>query len=110
MSSHSPALKSTQLIDELTRLNTTSDREELLQRMRAAGLDRIASIKLLRKLAGISLGDAKIAIHYSSTWADCKQGSEELHATAFHAAGLAGFEEVDSAGRDAELAETPPRR
>jgi hypothetical protein len=39
--------------------------------------------KMLRDLNGISLADAKEAVHYSKTWADRRESNEALHEAAF---------------------------
>ena len=58
----------------------------LIQRMRDLGLNQFDSIKLLRQLTHISLGQAKEAVHYSETWADCREANDALHEAAFAAA------------------------
>jgi ribosomal protein L7/L12 len=65
--------------------------DDLIRRMRAMHYTKIDSIKLLRELKGMSLGDAKAAVHYSPAWADCLDSDNELHKTAFAAAEETGF-------------------
>ena len=65
--------------------------------MRAAGLSMVPSIKLLASFYGLSLRDAKIAVHFSETWADCRESHEALHEAAFEAARELGFEETTAA-------------
>jgi hypothetical protein len=43
----------------------------------------------------MSHSDAKLAVHYSQTWADCRESNDALHDAAFAAAKEFGFEEVD---------------
>jgi hypothetical protein len=63
--------------------------------MRQLGLFMGESVKLTHGLYGVSRGEAKLAVHYSQTWADCRESSERLHDAAFAAAKELGFEEVD---------------
>ncbi len=69
-------------------------REDLIHAMRKAGLHQIDCIKMLRDLCGISLGDAKEAVHYSSAWADRKEMNEAFHEAVFQAADELGFVET----------------
>jgi len=71
-----------------------ANREDLIHTMRTSGLNQIACIKLLRDLCGISLGDAKEAVHYSRTWADHRESNDALHDAAAQAARDLGFVEV----------------
>lgn len=70
-------------------------REDLIQAMRKAGLNQIACIKMLRDLCGISLGDAKEAVHYSRAWADRRESNEALHEAAFEALDELGLVEIN---------------
>ncbi len=65
--------------------------EDLILAMRKAGLCQIDCIKMVRDLCGISLGDAKEAVHYSNAWADRKEINEAFHEAAFQAAEDLGF-------------------
>jgi hypothetical protein len=67
---------------------------ELIGAMRDAGLSIIPSIKLLVRFYGLSFGEAKAAVHFSETWADCRKNNDALHEAAFQAAKQLGFEEV----------------
>lgn len=60
--------------------------EEVLRFFRENGATPIESIKLLRALDGIDLGEAKKAVHFSETWKDFREGSELLHEEAEKAA------------------------
>jgi len=81
------------------------DRDEVIHRMRVSGYNKIASIKLLRDLTGISLGDAKVAVHSSPAWADCRQSDDALHEAAFAAAKELGF--VEAVGTKDEAGSYP---
>jgi hypothetical protein len=65
--------------------------------MRDAGLSMVPSIKLLATFYGLSMTDAKFAVHRSATWADCRESHESLHESAFEAALGLGFEESTAA-------------
>jgi hypothetical protein len=79
-------------------LASGADQEMVLRRMRSEGLNVIASIKLLRDLTGLSLGDAKIAVHYSPVWADSRESNDALHEASFAAAKETGYSETSEAG------------
>lgn len=55
---------------------------------------QIACIRLLPDLTGISLGEAKEAVHYSPAWADRRDSNEALHEATFRAATDLGFAET----------------
>jgi hypothetical protein len=78
--------------------------EEVFTEMRQLGLFMGQSIKLTHELYGMPHGDAKMAVHYSDTWADCREANDVLHNAAFAAAKELGFEEVNA---DATLNERP---
>jgi len=73
--------------------------DDLIRKMRAMGCNKIASIKLLRELKGMSLAEAKVAVHYSPAWADCIESDNALHESAFEAAKKAGFTEAPNNNR-----------
>jgi hypothetical protein len=73
---------------------------ELIAAMRAAGLGIIPSIKLLRRFYGLSASDAKVAVHLSETWSDCRDGNDSLHEAAYSAAKELGFEDSASKIRE----------
>jgi hypothetical protein len=88
-------------VEAMTRLiGSGASREEVFAAMRRSGLFMGQSIQLAARLYGMSLRDAKIAVHYSSTWADCRTGAEALHEAAFQAAKELGFEETPAAMRE----------
>jgi len=68
---------------------------ELIGAMRNA----VPSIKLSVRFCGISTRDAKIAVHFSATWADCRESNDALHEAAFEAAKQLGFEEATEPAR-----------
>ena len=53
--------------------------DELLAIMRRESESRVASMGLLMELTGMSLPDAKAAVHMSSVWEDLRQESENFH-------------------------------
>jgi ribosomal protein L7/L12 len=54
--------------------------EEMLTLMRQEGHSRINSISMLMTVTGISLAEAKSAVHTSEAWADLRQEADEFHA------------------------------
>src|ERR1700678_3048259 len=70
---------------------------ELIAAMRDAGLSIVPSIKLLSRFYGISSGDAKSAVHFSGTWADCRESNDALHDATEMAAKELGFKESPAA-------------
>ena len=63
-----------------TMLASGADWEAVLTELRRLGASPIASIKVVRDLKGVSLGDAKEAVHFSRAWADRRVAHEKLHA------------------------------
>ena len=59
------------------------------------------SIKLTHEPYGMSLGEAKEAVHFSQTWADCRDANDEA---AFEALKQLGFTEAEL-GEHSEAAE-----
>jgi hypothetical protein len=76
--------------------------QELIAKMRFAGLSIVPSIKMVSLFYGIPTNEAKWIVHFSDTWADCLQANERLHDAAFAAAKELGFEEVvgETSGAD----------
>jgi hypothetical protein len=94
MSSTGTSLKSSSLKRELkVAISSGMGLDDLIRKMREMNCNKIGSIKLLRELKGLSLAEAKIAVHYSPAWADSIDSDNELHKTAFAAAEEAGFTE-----------------
>ena len=73
---------------------------ETIAEMRLAGLHKIHSIKLISLFYGISIGDAKRAVHLSDTWSDRRASDDAFHDSCFEAAKQLGFEEVTEPVRE----------
>lgn len=85
-----------EIVDKIRQsIQTGKPREEVFAEMRQSGLFIGYSIKLTQELYGIPLGEAKRAVHFSETWADCLESNNATHEAAFEAARQFGFEEVD---------------
>ena len=97
-------MNSSSTSEDMSLLTTTireslasgASQESVIQMMRLAGLHQIACIKMLRDVTGVSLGDAKEAVHYSKAWADRRESNEGFHEAAFATAKEFGFLEVNS--------------
>jgi ribosomal protein L7/L12 len=53
-----------------------ADNEALLLRIRELGGTKIDSIKIVKVIRGLSLGEADDAVHYSAVWADRRERDE----------------------------------
>lgn len=62
---------------EMLRMGASVD--DVLGFVRRDGQSRIASISLLIELTGMSLRDAKAAVHMSSVWDDLRGETEVFH-------------------------------
>jgi hypothetical protein len=62
-----------------TLLDQGAGVEELLQAFRRRELGILDSIRLVRDLLGISLGEAKKVVHLSQTWADLRAANDSFH-------------------------------
>lgn len=62
---------------EMLRTGATVD--DVLGIMRREGESRVASIGLLMELTGMSLREAKTAVHMSSVWGDLRNETETFH-------------------------------
>jgi ribosomal protein L7/L12 len=62
-------------------LSHGGDVEEVLALLRQSGCSKVESIKLLREIAGLGLGEAKRRVHLSETWRDRREADDELHAS-----------------------------
>jgi ribosomal protein L7/L12 len=73
--------------DEETRIlwQTRDGMQGFLRELRNRGAFQIESIKAVRQLGGVSLGEAKKIVHFSQAWEDTREASEALHMTAFEA-------------------------
>jgi hypothetical protein len=99
MNSTGTALDSSSLKRELrSAIASGMGLDDLIRKMRGMGCNKIASIKLLREFKGMSLGEAKAAVHFSPAWAGTLDSDNALHEAAFAAAEETGFTEQE--GRD----------
>jgi ribosomal protein L7/L12 len=75
--------------DEETRLlwRRRGGIENFLFELRSHGAWQVESIKAVRNLAGVSLAEAKEIVHFSKTWADTREASEDLHESAYESLG-----------------------
>lgn len=55
------------------------DLEEILSFLRQNGCSKVYSIRMLTKLKGINLQEAKRIVHFSKTWEDVREEDEEFH-------------------------------
>jgi ribosomal protein L7/L12 len=53
--------------------------ESVIRFLRQEGLWLPKSIKAVRRIAGVSLAEAKELVHFSETWADQRASSDALH-------------------------------
>ncbi len=60
--------------------------QEVITAMRAAGLHIGYCIKLFAQLYGVSLGEAKMVVHYSDAWASMRGEYDAFHDAAFEGA------------------------
>jgi hypothetical protein len=61
------------------RLRAGASVDDALGLMRLEGLSQLSSIKLLVDLTGMSLAEAKAAVHMSSVWADTREEVDAFH-------------------------------
>jgi hypothetical protein len=74
------------IIAAMQRLaDSNATQGELIAAMREAGLSIIPSIRLLARFRGLTTNQAKIAVHSSETWADCRESNDALHDAALAA-------------------------
>ena len=66
-------------LDVAGMLRSGAGRDQVIAKMREAGIDKIDSMKLLRFAAGISLGEAKKWVHLSPAWSDRRQADDDFH-------------------------------
>jgi ribosomal protein L7/L12 len=55
--------------------------EDVLKFLREAGCHKIDSIKILRRVLNISLGEAKQMVHFSSVWSDVRERDDAFHSS-----------------------------
>jgi len=92
-----------EIVEKIRRsIEAGHPQEQVFAEMRQLGLFMTDSIKLTCKLYGMSPTDAKVAVHYSQTWADCRESNEALHEAAYQAAKELGFEDIELSPHSAE--------
>lgn len=64
------------------RLSSDTSPSDLVAGMREMGLDKIDSMKFLREYGGMSLPQAKDAVHTSSAWDDRRATDDNAHVMA----------------------------
>jgi hypothetical protein len=52
--------------------------DAMLQALRAAGASQMDTVKILREIEGLTLGQAKLAVDESETWQDLQASNEQL--------------------------------
>lgn len=62
-------------------LSRGADIEDVLRVLRVNGFSKVHSIKALVDLGYATMGEAKVVVHNSSTWADVRNRDEEFHKT-----------------------------
>jgi hypothetical protein len=93
-----PAPKTPQfLVDGVRQMAADgATHEEMIAKMRAAGLSIAPSIMLLSQATGLPVNEAKHTVHFSSTWRDCVAANDAHHEGAIEAAKMLGDEAVES--------------
>lgn len=61
------------------------DEGAFLLRLREMGASKIESIKVLREVSGMTLGEAKEAVHFSPAWGDRRASDESFQESAIWA-------------------------
>jgi ribosomal protein L7/L12 len=69
--------------------------QEVIAKMRLAGLHKIQSIKLVSEFYQMPVGEAKQMVHRSDTWSDRRESDEAFHEVVFEAAKQLAIEEVN---------------
>ena len=60
-------------------LSEGQDLETVISFLRDSGCHKNDSIKIVRQLTGVGLGEAKDIVHFSNTWKDVKERDEAFH-------------------------------
>jgi len=55
--------------------------EEIVEFLRAQGSSKVASIAIIAKVLAVNLGQAKVIVHTSHTWADVRERDDRFHAS-----------------------------
>ena len=101
MKHYTPPPVASEVIDALrARIKHGGTQAALIKEMRGAGHSLGESIKLVRVLYDVTLGEAKRIVHFSKAWADCRDRNETLHETVVSAAFDLGFHDADSIVRE----------
>ena len=69
-----------------------ADTERVLGHLRKRGVAKGESVYALEDLYGVSHKTAKMSVHFSRTWADLREPSEELHERLLEALRAEGIE------------------
>jgi ribosomal protein L7/L12 len=94
MKTSQPRIVSPDIADEVAAMfQRGAEPEAVVTRMRALGLNKIESIKLLRDCGGFAIADGKDIVDLSSAWADCFESDEALNDAAEKAFELAFAED-----------------
>ena len=68
------------LLDHARRmLSEGQDLETIISLLRESGCHKNDSIRIIRELIGVSLGEAKDIVHFSNAWKDVKERDEAFH-------------------------------
>jgi len=63
------------------------EQDEAIAFLRAAGMSKIQSMAALVEGLGLSLQQAKVAVHESPTWADVREHDDRFHDSLFEVLG-----------------------
>ncbi len=66
------------LVEAHARLEAGATTEDVLEFLRQSGASILQSIRLLCHAKNIDLGESKRLVHFSKTWEDFREGSEQL--------------------------------
>jgi hypothetical protein len=81
MNSSLTANRNASTLDVGALLQAGLDRDQVIEKMREAGLDKIDCMLQLQAAAGISLGQAKRWVHLSPAWSDHRHADDDFHDT-----------------------------
>jgi len=84
-----PPIPESTIVALQQQVDAGATQTELIGAMREAGLSMIPSI-----------GEAKVAVHLSEAWADCRESYDVIHQAAVTAAKELGFEEANADVRE----------
>jgi ribosomal protein L7/L12 len=57
----------------------TNDYDSVVRHLRDKGYGKLDSIKAIREICGVTLGESKRKVELSEVWADTLDGSNQLH-------------------------------